>query len=261
MTQGKKISRTNLKYLVDTLMFLCILGIVFVGLLQAFVIPEGPTAEASAKYFLGLHRHQWGHVHLYLSLAFTALLVIHIILAWGWIKGKAARIFGKGWKAALVGTVLAAVLVPFVFWGLASKYDPAYAEYGVGAGRRGGRLAEIERHGLPLKEIPPIKASEETPVAAEVTAEVKAAPQEAEHEDKVVAGRLSEEPAEYLVTGQMTLQDIERETGVSAALIVSKLGLPANVSRSETLGRLRRRYGFSVIEVRDIVAAALKEKR
>jgi hypothetical protein len=261
MTHESKVSRTDLRYIVDTLMFLCILGVVVIGLLQAFVIPEGPTAAASSKYFLGLHRHQWGDIHLYLSLAFTGLLVIHLILEWKWIRGKAARIFGRGWKAALTLTVLAAALVPALFWIVTTKNDPAYAEYGAGAGRRGGRIMEIERPALPAEQPPPAKAPEETATAVKAEPESAPASAAAEHEDKTVAGRLAVEPVEYVITGQTTLGDIERDTGIPARDIAVKLGLPATISSSETLGRLRRRFGFAMEDVREIVASALKEKK
>ena len=68
-----KIGRTDWKYAVDTLMFLCVLGLVATGLLMAFVIPEGRVETGQSKYFLGLHRHQWGDIHLDLSLAFTEI--------------------------------------------------------------------------------------------------------------------------------------------------------------------------------------------
>jgi hypothetical protein len=256
-----KISRTDLKYIVDTLMFLCILGLVVIGLLQAFVIPEGPSGGSSAKYFLGLHRHQWGDIHLYLSLAFTGLLVVHLILAWNWIRGKASKAFGKGWKAALAATVLAAAAVPVIFWAVTTKNDPAYAEFGAGAGRQGGRMGHVERVAPPAEEPPPAKAPGEIPSAVKPDPQTASATAAAEHEDKTVAGRLAVEPVEYVITGQTTLGDIERETGVSAGVIAAKLGLPADVSSSETLGRLRRRHGFSMEDVREIVAAALKEKK
>ncbi len=119
-------------------MFLCVLGLTVIGGLLAFVIPEGPAGGGSAKYFLGVHRHQWGNIHLDLSLAFAAFLIIHIVLGWSWIRGKARKVFGKAWKPALAATVFAAALVPVLFWGVAAKNDPAYADYGTGAGRRGG---------------------------------------------------------------------------------------------------------------------------
>ncbi len=96
--------KTTWKYLVDTLLFISITGIAFIGILMAFFLAEGPTSQAreSEKYFLSLHRHQWGDIHLYLSLAFTALVVIHLILEWSWIKGETRQLFKKAWVPILV---------------------------------------------------------------------------------------------------------------------------------------------------------------
>lgn len=148
-----KFSRTDWKYVVDTLMFLCMVGIVAIGLLMAFIIPEGQVGPGRSKFFLGLHRHQWGDIHLNLSLAFAVLVVIHIVLAWSWVKGKAQGLFGKTWKAALGLTVVAAVLVPLIFWLAAPKNDPAYADLGTGHGRN---EMGSERHGQAVPSEVPI---------------------------------------------------------------------------------------------------------
>lgn len=223
-------SRTGWKYLVDTLMFLCIVGVAGIGLMMAFFIPEGPSARGASKFFLGIHRHQWGNIHLYLSIAFTVLLVVHLVLSWSWIKGKAKNLFGKAWRAALGLTLLAAFLVPFLFWLAAPKNDPAYAELGAGVGLRWRQEAPLR---APVT--PPLPESEE---AAE-------APRE-------------DVPAEVVITGQMTLRDIERSTGVPARDIAAKLELPPDVPLDEILGRLRRQYGFEIEQVRTIVAELLK---
>ena len=55
------------------------------------------------------------------------------------------------------------------------------------------------------------------------------------------------------IRGSMTLADVERATGVPAAVIVRGLGLPDGVSPDERLGRLRREHGFSMSDVRRIV--------
>jgi uncharacterized protein DUF4405 len=54
------------------------------GLLLGFVIPVGRAAQRE-KYFLGLHRHGWVDMHLYLALLFIVLVVIHLGLQWKWI--------------------------------------------------------------------------------------------------------------------------------------------------------------------------------
>jgi hypothetical protein len=65
----------------------------------------------------------------------------------------------------------------------------------------------------------------------------------------------SDQPASpaYEINGSMTLRQVEQETGVPASVILEQLGLPPDVSVDETLGRLRRQYGFEMNDVRRIV--------
>jgi len=244
-----KLTRTDWKYIVDTLMFLCLVGIVVIGLLMGFVIPEGRLDPGQSKYFLGVHRHQWGNIHLWLSLAFTALVVAHIVLAWSWFKGKAKGLFGKAWRPVLGLTLVAAVLIPVIFWLSVSKNDPAYAEFGEGRGQqaRGAASSDGPSRG-PLSQAGE-KALGEAPAAT--------------HDPKgeAVAGRKEAASAETVITGRMTLREIEQKTGISAKDLAAKLGLPDDVSLDETLGRLRQVYGLDMQAVRDAVAEFLKAKR
>ncbi len=251
-----KIPRTGWKYLVDTLLFLSVLGVAGIGLMMAFLIPEGPLAGGGTKFFLGIHRHQWGNIHLYLSLAFTVLLVVHLVLSWSWIKGKARSLFGGAWKSALGLTLLAALLVPFLFWLAMPKNDPFYAGYGAGVGLRWRQEAAVERAvkpPLPAPEVPAVVESGTAPEAAPGGAPVSVEP------PKAVAGHSEAGTAEVVITGQMSLRDVERATGVPARDIIARLGLPPDVPLDEILGRLRRRYGFEIEQVRVAVADLLKK--
>jgi len=246
--------KTTWKYLVDTLLFISFIGIAFIGILMAFFLAEGPTSQArdSEKYFLGLHRHQWGDIHLYLSLAFTALVVIHLILEWSWIKGKTRKLFKKEWVPALVFIIALSLIVPLIFWAATPKYPTNYDEYG---NRSGDRLGKQQK--LTVGNIAAQLNKEETKPSQE-SPTLKT---EEEHleENKLVRGRLEEETSGILITGQMTLNEVEELTGISAAEILKSLGLPANTSKKEALGRLRRRYGFTLQELRDVVAALVKK--
>lgn len=55
------------------------------------------------------------------------------------------------------------------------------------------------------------------------------------------------------IDGQMTLGEVERQTGVASTRILRELGLPADLSRDEPLARLARRHGFQVEDVRRVV--------
>lgn len=224
--------KTDWQYLVDTLLFLCIVGIAFIGFLMGLFIPKGPTAPESAKYFLGLHRHQWGNIHFYLSITFTVLVIIHLILSWKWIKAKARQIFKGRWDTALILTAIASILVLFLFWSLYPKAPGAYEDYGIRAGER-AKTQQLSKEGYPMPE--------------------------ERDEEKLTKGRIAEDTSGILITGRMTLYDIEDETGVPARKIADKLDLPSNAPLNETLGRLRKRYLFTMQEVRDVVTSLMKK--
>jgi multisubunit Na+/H+ antiporter MnhB subunit len=136
--------KNDWKYAIDTLMFVSLIGIVVVGLLLAFVIPRG-SAPDGAKVFLDIHRHDWGNIHLYLSLAFTAFVAIHILLNWDWVKCMAKKKFKKGWAGALALTVVLSFLILAVLWSLQPEYQGGERE-GAGRGRQ-GRAAGTARPG------------------------------------------------------------------------------------------------------------------
>lgn len=323
--------KTDWQYLVDTLLFLCIVGIILIGLLMGLVLPKGPQAPESAKYFLGLHRHQWGNVHFYLSIAFTVLVIIHLILSWKWIKSKSRQIFKKGWSSMLILTALVSILILALFWAFYPRIPAAYDDYGVRAGAKAkqnnlakekipvheetifledGTVAIVitgqttlrqveEATGIPAKDIAaelglpakvsldesfgrlrklyPISIQDVRDTVTEMlnkrTAPVEEkegykesqephakSEEEQEYEPKLTRGTLAEDQSAVLITGRMTFIDIQKKTGISARKITDQLGLPESIPLNETLGRLRKRYAFSMQEVRDVVADLMKKK-
>lgn len=321
--------KADWQYLVDTLLFLCISGISFIGILLAFFLPKGPSVLESEKYLMGLHRHQWGDIHMYLSLAFVLLVIIHLLLSWSWIKGKAKAMFKRRWGMALTFTAISACLVIVLFWFFTPKYSQKYADYGIRSERSSRQsyfleehedpdsaqvvitgkttIAEVEKMtGVPFTEIieamelptsvsrdetlgqlrkrygftladfrdiltdlmnKPEEAEfqtlpfrEEKSLEEEMPREKKAQQPGPDQEQKLTRGRQAEGTSSILITGQMTLREIQAQTGISARTLTDKLGLPSQVSLDEHLGRLRRRYGFSLQDVRDIVHSFLVQK-
>ncbi len=55
------------------------------------------------------------------------------------------------------------------------------------------------------------------------------------------------------IRGSMTLKDVEETTGVPATYIIESLKLPESISAEEQLGPLKRKYGFEINDVREIV--------
>jgi len=250
----RQMKKSDWQYLVDTLLFVCIVGIAFIGILMGLVIPQGPQASEKAKYFLGLHRHQWGNIHFYLSIAFICLVVIHIVLSWSWIKGKARQLFKRGSRTVLILTGVMSLLLIFLFWAFYPRIPGAYEEFGIGAGRK-AKQEVFKSHYSPEKRLEQeeIQPGKEEPGQAQAP--------EKEQEQKLTRGIMHEDTSGILITGQMTLSDIESKTGIPAQRIADELNLPSGTSLNETLGRLRKRYLFTMEEVKDAVASLMKKNK
>lgn len=107
--------KNNSKYLIASLLFIDICAVAVLGLLLAVVIPAGQSPR-TAKYFLGLHRHEWGDIHLYLSVLLLVLVVVHLWLNWTWIIQSTKRYFGTRWQKVLWSFPAAGILVLVVAW-------------------------------------------------------------------------------------------------------------------------------------------------
>jgi len=297
--------KNRLKYLIDALLFICMVGLAGIGYLQGFFLAEGPVEDVTRKYFMGLHTHQWGHIHFYISLAFSVLIIIHLILSWNWIKATSKKIFKNKWGTALVGMVIVSLLIPLIFWAFSLPHVDEYAEYGTGGGRGLGRkIALSEEQAQKENTAPrsyntpkntqkeyqksPEKELVESPVKKEEPVEIKEhgqkgesmkgeefiqkeeqlreeehlheGRQEHEGEQRLTRGRLEEYETGILITGQTTLLELEQLTEIPKATILKEMGLPTDIPYRESLGRLKRRYNFTMQELRDKIEALIRKK-
>jgi polyferredoxin len=68
------------------------------------------------------------------------------------------------------------------------------------------------------------------------------------------------EGKEIIIRGFYTFLQIEKQTGVPADYLISKLKLPSNISRNTNLGNLRKRYGFQMQDVRKHIREYIEKK-
>jgi len=171
----------------------------------------------------GLDRHQWEEVHFWIAAGLLGILTIHLFLHWKWIasviQGKPGE--GSGIRATLgivsLTVLLVAAALPFL----------SPTEWKTHSGKPG----------LPGKH----QAKSELD-------ETDSLLNEKPYEDAV-----TEKAPPRDIRGSMTLQEVEDATGVPAGHILQALGLPEDTSPQKKLGRLRKEFGFSIQEVRDIV--------
>ena len=198
------------------------------------------------------------------------------MLEWGWIKGKTRQLFKGSWKPALGTICAAAVLLPFVFWLFLPKNAPEYYEFGFGRGQGRGQAWEAsqdrrlpdpgdvrDQPGDPAPG-PGQRGRESQPPAPPPSGgerrPAEKAPGEEEHEARLVSGYQESGSSAFVITGRMTLRQVEAETGIPVERILVRMGLPGNVSRDEALGRIRRRHGFTLADLRTAVEALMEKK-
>lgn len=67
--------------LIDAMLFLCLLVLLFTGVIMYILLPPG----SGEKAFISLSRHDWGDIHFWTAVIFIAILTIHLLLHYAWI--------------------------------------------------------------------------------------------------------------------------------------------------------------------------------
>jgi predicted ferric reductase len=82
--------RATVNFILNLVSFLILLGLGVTGLIIALPHRHGPNEVKP----LGIGRGEWGDIHLWLGIAFVVLMVVHIILHWGWVVCYVKSLFG-----------------------------------------------------------------------------------------------------------------------------------------------------------------------
>ena len=132
--------KTTLNAIVDTIAFFPLLVTAVTGIIIWLYLPRGTQLAAfgtvlSHQTFLGIQRQIWLDVHTYLGLLFTALVAIHLVLHWSYIKHLPQRLARTETKKdhsvkrflalLLIGVVIVAVVIIAVY---ASNTAPSSSE-------------------------------------------------------------------------------------------------------------------------------------
>jgi len=237
-------------FVVNSLVFTLFVLLVATGALMKFVLPKG-SGESLAVW--GLGRHDWGSIHFWIAVGLLSALALHLLFHWSWItavvrgqpRDESAR------RRVMLGLVAVAALLAFA---VAPIVSPV---------RQTGKPAERE---MEAEAAPAARAPVLAPVPALVPV-VGGAPISG---DSGTAATASSRPPTAALTaanaedcstptgteihGTMSLEQVARASGVPVEHLIRQLRLPAGVSRSEPLRQLTGAHGFTMDDVRRIVA-------
>jgi hypothetical protein len=130
--------KARMNFLMDALMLLAGSLLAGTGFLMKFVLIPGKDRFAVYGrnvdlFFLGLERHEWGTLHLWLAFALLALLAVHIALHLGWIIGMAGAMFKGRSAQTIIAALFLALCILFALFAFAVQ--PEVREGGSGEGR------------------------------------------------------------------------------------------------------------------------------
>lgn len=231
-------SKTNL--FIDIIMLILMMAIAGIGLLMKYVLVAG--YERNAIYgnrvdlaFLGLTRHEWGTIHLIVSLTFLGLLILHTILHWNMI----VCIFKKMLPKRTIRIALASILTIFI---LLLVSFPLFVEPEI-----------IDK--VPMHKGRNNRNNNSTSEFGDTTELSKSTDTTAlgNNANKYNNKEQNSTIEEYEVYGSQTLQFVADKYSVPASTIAADLGIPVTLA-GERLGRLKKQYSFTMDDVKSSIS-------
>lgn len=211
--------RNTLNFVIDLVSGLVMLGMIGTGLVIRFVLPPG---SGRSRILWALGRHEWGGVHFWLAVAAGALLLLHVALHWQWVCVTLVRIVRPRGEAQGASTsrmarnAAGAVTVVLLVGVFAAFVWIARGQVRVLSGSTEGSA----EHGGPGRE--------DGADAAQGDSEIR---------------------------GSMTLNETASALGISVEELRQRMRVPSDVPNDERLGRLSRRLGQPVSELRKLAEA------
>lgn len=229
--------RDKINLLIDLLLTLALTFIAGIGFLIKYILPPG--RERILKYgankdlfFLGMDRHQWGEIHLVVAFVMLALLLLHILFHWKTLLCLVRKAIPQAWLRRSLWLIVGFLCLIFTLF--AFFISPVQKE----------ASDFLHRHAHSASAKPEINRTLRAPEPEkELASEATKTDHWQEH--------LHTGENHSSLNGRMTLADIAIQFRIPLDKVKQRLGLPAHVDSSETLGRLRKTYGFTMQEARD----------
>ncbi|MBN2862031.1 MAG: DUF4405 domain-containing protein [Bacteroidales bacterium] len=246
---GNSKSRLNLS--IDIVMFILLLAMAGIGFLMKYVVVSGERRnELYGNHvdleFLGLTRHQWGSIHLSVSILFLVLIILHIILHWKCIVSIYKCMFPSLFLQYSIVVFLClftilTLISPFILEPERVPFEPLYRNRQFIPSSENSLPATLEEpannEGQPARADGKLSDSDNNKNKDVVTIE--------EHQNS--------EYDEYEVYGSNTLQYVADRYNVPSSVICSAIGVPEDKA-GERLGQLRRRYSFTMTDIRKSIS-------
>lgn len=216
-------AKLRLNLSIDIMMFVLLLAMAGIGFLMKYVVVRGEIRNVQYGNdvdleFLNLNRHQWGSVHLTISIIFMVLIVLHIILHWKSI----VSFFKCQFPSLLIRYIITGCIVII---GLLFLVSPFFVEP--------QKVAFEPKQ----RNRSSIITSEDLQVNREISD---------------IESHHYMEYSELEIYGYHTLQNVSDRYNIPVAVMVENLNIPESFS-GERLSLLRKRYNITMGDVRQCI--------
>lgn len=251
MIWNKNKSKINLE--IDGIMLVLLMLITGLGFLIKYVLVPGFKRNVLYGsdveiYFLGLDRHQWGGIHLYLGLVFLGLMLIHIVLHWKMITSIFRRMVVEKTSRRAIA-LCSGVVVIFLALAPLFIHPEISALVKKHTFRESSSELREERQNVGQSSFPVLKTDEMPAVALQQTTK--------DLHKKQSENTRENDFSAIEINGSMTLKEISNKYSISVNELTRAINVPVN-QRNERIGRLKRRYGFEMAELKDKVVQLKK---
>ena len=89
--------KAKINYVVDVILFFCMITLTFTGLVMRFGYPR-KVRFVGEGLVLGVDKHFWRDVHDWAAYVMILMVIIHLVLHWKWIVTMTKKIFLKSVK-------------------------------------------------------------------------------------------------------------------------------------------------------------------
>jgi len=246
--EQNSIDKSKLNLIIDLIMLLLMMPIAGIGFLMKYVLVPG--FERNVLYsnnvdleFWGQTRHQWGSIHLILSITFLVLLFLHTILHWKMIVCIFRKMIPrKTLRIVLVGliTVMGLLLISFPLF-----VRPEIVE-----------KEPLHRNRHDNNNLAPgVSLKNESPRQKD-SISINGSPKTNQGNKR----HLHSSKEEIEVYGSQTLQFVADKYNVPVSIIAADLKIPQTLSE-EKLGRLKKQYLFTMDDVRASIVNYKKREK
>ena len=235
--EQNSIDKSKLNLIIDLIMLLLLMTIAGIGFLMKYVLVPG--FERNVLYginvnleFLGQTRHQWGSIHLILSITFLALLILHTILHWKMIVCIFRRMIPSNTIRILLVGLITFIGLLLITIPLFQKPDLVQKE-------------PLHRNRHDINNLVPEIFHKSEFSKQEDSISANSRPKTNQDNKR----HLHSSMEEIEVYGSQTLQFVAGKYNVPVSIIAADLKIPLTLSE-EKLGRIKKRYPFTMDDVR-----------